>query len=70
MEANQKASMKGKTFVEDMKSVFLSYIAQIRSKRGIEQEEAELSIDKCPSHLANEAMDMLTTARMSIVNLA
>jgi hypothetical protein len=48
MEGNQKAFMNGKTFAEDMKSVFLSYVAQIRSKRRIEQEEAALFMNNVP----------------------
>jgi hypothetical protein len=64
---SQKAYVNGKIFGKYNKSIFLPYLAKVRSEREIKQEEAALFMDNCSSHLTGEVMDMLTTARVQIV---
>jgi hypothetical protein len=58
MQGSQNACLNGKIFSDEIKSVFLRSVTKVRSEMGIEQEEATLLMDNCPSHLASDVMDM------------
>jgi hypothetical protein len=42
MQGGQKTYVNGRIFVEDIESLFLPYIAKVRSEMEIEQKEAAL----------------------------
>lgn len=48
MQGSQKVDVNGKIFAEYIKSLFLRYVARVRSEREIEQEEAASLMDDCP----------------------
>jgi hypothetical protein len=56
-------------FAKYLKSVFLPDVTKVRREKGIEQEEAALLLDNCPSHLASDMMDMFTAAKVRMVAL-
>jgi hypothetical protein len=70
VQGSQKVYVNGKIFSKYTKSIFLPYLPKSRSEREIEQQEAALLMGNCPSHLAREVMDMLTTAKVRIVTFA
>jgi hypothetical protein len=49
LKNSQKPYVKGKSFAEYVKSTFIPHVTRIRAERGIEQEEAVLLMDNCPS---------------------
>lgn len=67
---NQKPYVNSGTFADYIKSVFLPYVTRVRKEREIEEEEAVLLMDNCPSHLTSEVITLLTTARVRVVTFA
>jgi hypothetical protein len=70
LKKNQKAYINSKSFAEYIKSTFIPHITRIHAARGIEQEDAVLLTNNCPSHLTSDVMDLLDTAKVRTVGFA
>jgi hypothetical protein len=67
---SQKPYVNSKSFAEDVKSTLIPHVTRIHAEMGIEQEDAVLLMENCPSHVTGDAMNLLNTARVHVVTFA
>jgi hypothetical protein len=67
LKKNQKPYVNNKSFAEYIKSTFRPRTTRIHAGMGIEQENAVLLLDNCPSYLISDVRDLLSTVRVRVV---
>jgi hypothetical protein len=62
-----KAYINGALFADYIRNVFLPHVARVPTQENLQEEEAVLLMDNCPSHLTQEVLGLLTAGRVRIV---
>jgi hypothetical protein len=70
LQQRAKAYINGPLFVDYIQRVFIPHLTSLRQQQEFAQEEAALLMDNCPSHIKQEAIGLLTAARMRIITFA
>jgi hypothetical protein len=68
--SNPKPYMSAKSFLDYIRTVFLSNLAELRTLDGFAEETGVPLMDNCPSHAIDDAIGLLTKSRVSVITVA
>jgi hypothetical protein len=70
LRSNPSPYINGEIFLDDIRTVFLPNLAELRTLDGFAEETGVLLMDNCPSHVIDDIIAVLTEARVRVITFA
>jgi hypothetical protein len=70
LRINQTLYLEAGIFLDDMRTILLSYIDSLRGRAVLAQEIAVLLMDNCSAHVIDDVIRVLTEARVRVIAFA
>jgi hypothetical protein len=68
--SNPSPYINAETFLDDIRTVFLPNLAELRTLDAFTEETGVLLMENCPSHVIDDIIGLLTEARARVINFA
>jgi hypothetical protein len=69
LRSNPKPYINAEIFLDYIRTVFLSNLAELRTLEGFAEETGELLMANCPSHVTEDIIGLLTEARVRVITI-
>jgi hypothetical protein len=70
MKRSDTPDVNTNTFAEDVQSSIIPHVMKVSGEEKIEQEQAVLLIDNCPSYITAKLINLLTGVRVKVATFA
>jgi hypothetical protein len=67
LRSNPKPYINAKIFLDYIRTVFLSNLAELRTFDGFTEQTGVLLMDNCPSYVTDDVIGLLTEARVCVI---